>query len=110
MRAVTAQEMIFPGAPRTVKMACGENPKGGNDFPTTKMGNVSGYREAFIAAAAYRNEWDEWLADYLDEQDKAFLEFLKADWEAFQAMQGIKADAVPKPPTIPHPVSERFSE
>ncbi|MDH3735355.1 MAG: amidohydrolase family protein [Gemmatimonadota bacterium] len=62
VRAVTAQQMIFPGAARSVKMACGENPRGGSDFPTTKMGNVSGYREAFVAAAAYRDEWDGWLA------------------------------------------------
>lgn len=60
--ARTAQEMLFPGAPRSVKLACGENPKRGDEFPTTKMGNVSGYRSAFIAAAKYRDEWDEWLA------------------------------------------------
>ncbi len=61
--ARTAQELLFPDAPRSVKMACGENPKGGSDFPTTKMGNVSGYRAAFIAAQTYRDDWDEWLAD-----------------------------------------------
>lgn len=60
--ARTAQEMLFPGAPRTVKMACGENPKRGNGFPSTKMGNVAGYREAFIDATKYRNEWDAWIA------------------------------------------------
>ncbi|WP_420447322.1 amidohydrolase family protein [Candidatus Palauibacter sp.] len=61
--ARTPQEMLFPDAPRTVKLACGENPKRGNEFPTTKMGNVFGYRQAFIAGEKYRREWDAWLAD-----------------------------------------------
>jgi imidazolonepropionase-like amidohydrolase len=59
--ARTAQEMMFPGAPHTVKLACGENPRRGNGYPNTKMGNVAGYRAAFIAAAKYRAEWDTWL-------------------------------------------------
>jgi imidazolonepropionase-like amidohydrolase len=62
VQAVTAYEMMFPGAPRSVKLACGENPRGGDGFPRTKMGNVAGYREAFIAATKYRDEWDGWLA------------------------------------------------
>ena len=59
--ARTAQEMMFPGAPHTVKFACGENPRRGNGYPNTKMGNVAGYRAAFIDAARYREEWDAWL-------------------------------------------------
>ncbi len=61
--AITPQEMIFPDAPHTVKLACGENPKRGAEFPTTKMGNVYGYRQAFIDGARYRDEWDAWLAN-----------------------------------------------
>ena len=49
--------MRFPGAPDTLKMACGENPKrvygGKGGAPSTRMGNVRGYREAFAAAARY---------------------------------------------------------
>ena len=61
--ARTAQAMLFPGAPWGLKMACGENPKRGNGYPTTRMGNVAGYRAAFIKAEAYRKKWDEWLSN-----------------------------------------------
>ncbi len=54
------QEMKFPGAPYGMKMACGENPKrvyGRRDMaPSTRMGNVAGYRTAWIAAADYRDK------------------------------------------------------
>ncbi|MFQ5568466.1 MAG: amidohydrolase [Rhodothermales bacterium] len=61
--ARTPQEMIFPDAPHGIKMACGENPKRGGGYPNTRMGNVAGYRNAFIQAERYRAQWDEWLAD-----------------------------------------------
>jgi imidazolonepropionase-like amidohydrolase len=63
--ARTAQAMKFPGARYGLKMACGENPKrvyaqrGG---PSTRMGNVAGYRAAWIRAQDYRGRWDRWLA------------------------------------------------
>ncbi|HEX5724706.1 MAG TPA: amidohydrolase [Longimicrobiaceae bacterium] len=58
----TVQGMKFPGAPYGVKMACGENPKRvyQNRGPSTRMGNVAGYREAWIRATDYRRRWDEW--------------------------------------------------
>jgi imidazolonepropionase-like amidohydrolase len=53
----TVQGMKFPGAPYGLKMACGENPKrvyGGRQRPpSTRMGNVAGYRAAWIKAADY---------------------------------------------------------
>jgi imidazolonepropionase-like amidohydrolase/predicted small secreted protein len=62
--SVTMQGMKFPGAPYGVKMACGENPSrvygGRNQSPATGMGNVAGYRAAFIAAQDYRDKWDKW--------------------------------------------------
>lgn len=61
--ARTAQAMLFPDAPWGLKMACGENPKRGNGYPETRMGNVAGYRNAFIEADRYRREWDAWLDD-----------------------------------------------
>ena len=63
--ARTAQEMKFPGAPYGVKFACGENPKRvyQNRGPSTRMGNMAGYRAAFIQAEQYRQRWDKWLAD-----------------------------------------------
>ena len=57
--ATTYQGMKFPGAPHGLKMACGENPKrvyGQKGGPATRMGNVAGYRAAFIDAADYRDK------------------------------------------------------
>ena len=55
--ARTVQEMKFPGAPQSLKMACGENPSrvyGERDSsPATGMGNVAGYRQAFAEAQEY---------------------------------------------------------
>ncbi|HUO80640.1 MAG TPA: amidohydrolase [Steroidobacteraceae bacterium] len=55
--AVTYQAMKFPGAPQGLKMACGENPKrvygGRNVAPSTRMGNVAGYRAQWIEAQEY---------------------------------------------------------
>ena len=54
--ATTAQGMKFPDAPHGLKMACGENPKrvyGQKGGPSTRMGNVAGYRAALIDAQEY---------------------------------------------------------
>lgn len=55
-----ARAMRFPGAPDSVKMACGENPKrvygGRGAAPATRMGNLRGYREAFAQADKFRRE------------------------------------------------------
>ena len=63
--------MKFPGAAYGLKMACGENPKrvyGGNkQAPSTRMGNVAGYRQAFADAQDYQQQWDKYhreLAEY----------------------------------------------
>ena len=54
----TVAGMKFPGAPYGLKMACGENPKRvyGNKgrAPSTRMGNVAGYRAAWIDALDYK--------------------------------------------------------
>ncbi len=66
--ARTVQEMKFPGARYGLKMACGENPKRlygrRNQFPSTRMGNMAGYRGAFIQAEQYRRRWDKWNDDH----------------------------------------------
>lgn len=57
----SVQGMKFPNAPYGIKMACGENPKrvyGEKGGPSTRMGNMAGYRAAFIGASDYRNKWD----------------------------------------------------
>ncbi|WP_291842624.1 amidohydrolase [Maricaulis sp.] len=63
----TVQDMKFPDAPYTLKMACGENPSRvyGNrgQSPATDMGNMAGYRAAWIRASDYRDSWhDYWEA------------------------------------------------
>jgi len=61
--ARSVQEMKYPGAPYGLKMACGENPKRvyQRSGPSTRMGNMAGYRAAFIEAEQYRRKWDNWL-------------------------------------------------
>ena len=65
--SVTYQAMKFPGAPWGLKMACGENPKrvygGKGGAPMTRMGNVAGYRAAFIEAQAYMRAQDKYQAE-----------------------------------------------
>ena len=58
----SVQGMKFPGAPYGLKMACGENPKRvyAQRGPSTRMGNVAGYRAAWIQAEGYRRRWDKW--------------------------------------------------
>lgn len=67
--SVTYQGMKFPGAPQGLKMACGENPKrvygGKGTFPSTRMGNVAGYRAQWVEAQEYlrdRQEYERKLA------------------------------------------------
>jgi imidazolonepropionase-like amidohydrolase len=68
--SVTYQGMKFPGAPQGLKMACGENPKrvyGRKEkFPSTRMGNVAGYRAQWMEAQEYirdRQEYEKQLAE-----------------------------------------------
>ncbi|HEX2779778.1 MAG TPA: hypothetical protein VHM30_09785, partial [Gemmatimonadaceae bacterium] len=64
--ARSAQGMKFPGAKYGLKMACGENPKRvyAQRGPSTRMGNVAGYRAAWIQAEQYRRRWDKWNANH----------------------------------------------
>lgn len=63
--SVTYQGMKFPGAPQGLKMACGENPKrvygaDKHQFPSTRMGNVAGYRAQWIEAQEYLRDQQEY--------------------------------------------------
>lgn len=64
----TMQGMKFPDAPYGLKMACGENPKrvyGSKSIaPSTRMGNMAGYRQAFAEAAEYKRAWEKYERDY----------------------------------------------
>ena len=63
--SVTMMGMKFPDAPHSLKMACGENPKrvyGKKGGPGTRMGNMAGYRTAWIAAKKYDKSWSDYEA------------------------------------------------
>jgi imidazolonepropionase-like amidohydrolase len=57
--ARTLSGLMFEGAPRGIKMACGENPKRvygeDEDGPSTRMGNLAGMRGELQAALDYRD-------------------------------------------------------
>ena len=59
--ANTVPDMKFPGAPHSLKMACGENPKRvySSRGPSTRMGNVAGYRDAWIGAEKYKKSLEK---------------------------------------------------
>lgn len=62
--ARTQQGMKFPGAPYTLKMACGENPKrvygNRNQAPGSRMGNMAVNRQTWAKAQEYRRKWDDY--------------------------------------------------
>ncbi len=66
--STTMQGMKFPDAPYGLKMACGENPKRNYKSkgvpPSTRMGSMAVFREAWIGATEYKRAWDKYNADY----------------------------------------------
>jgi imidazolonepropionase-like amidohydrolase len=68
----TVQGMKFPGAPYSLKMACGENPKRvygeKGRMPSTRMGNFAVNRATWIKAQEYRAKRD---AGKLESRDLA---------------------------------------
>lgn len=78
----TLKGMAMDGAPRGIKMACGENPKRvyGDDpkGPSTRMGNLAGMRAAFQGARDYslaRRTWREKPA--LDADKEVLLDVMR---------------------------------
>jgi imidazolonepropionase-like amidohydrolase len=82
--AKTYQQMKFPGAPQGLKMACGENPKRNygrkGQIPSTRMGNVAAYRQAFADAQDYQQQLDKYQRE-LSEYETKSKEKPKADDE-----------------------------
>ena len=66
--ARTYQSMKFPGAPHGLKMACGENPKRvyASRGPSTAMGNMAGWRSAWIRGSKYRDDVAKWRKEGAD--------------------------------------------
>jgi len=60
----SVQDMKFPGAPYSLKMACGENPKrvygSKGQMPQTRMGNIAYARQTWSDAVAYKRRWDDY--------------------------------------------------
>ena len=60
----SVQDMKFPGAPYSLKMACGENPKrvygSRNQMPQTRMGNIAYARQTWADATEYKRKWDDY--------------------------------------------------
>jgi imidazolonepropionase-like amidohydrolase len=92
--ATSYQAMKFPNAPQGLKMACGENPKrvygGQARAPSTRMGNVAGYRQAFADAQDYREQWRKYEREVTEYQKKAADKKDQKDSE--------EADSPPVPP------------
>ena len=60
------EQMLFPGAPSSIKFASGENPKrvfgSRQQLPSTRMGNFAVQRQALEDARDYIHQWDEYNA------------------------------------------------
>ncbi len=63
---LSRDQMLFAGAPRSIKFASGENPKrvfgGKGVLPSTRMGNFAVQREALLEAKQYMQDWDDYNA------------------------------------------------
>jgi len=103
VQAVTYQAMKFPGAAYGLKMACGENPKrvygGKNTAPSTRMGNVAGYRQAFADAQDYQQQWDKYHRE-LAEYNKKKAEHADGTAKKSKDKDGA-SDKEPTPPSPP---------
>ena len=94
----SADEVRFPGAPPTVKMACGENPKrvyGEKGVLVTRMAEYAAFRTAFQQAAEYRAKLATYRATRAEWDAKRAR---AAEQEASAAADGKPARVKPEPP------------
>jgi imidazolonepropionase-like amidohydrolase len=79
-------QMLFPGAPQSIKFASGENPKrvfgGRNQLPSTRMGNFEVMRQSFLDAQDYMRQWD------------AYNEKVKTDKNATPPKRDLRLEAL----------------
>lgn len=101
--ARTTDEAAFPGAPATLKMACGENPKrvyGDKGGPSTRMGEYAAFRAAFHEANAYNARWARYHRSqklWLDKKRRA------EELDARAKERGgapVKTENAPEPPAL----------
>ncbi|MGE5321565.1 MAG: amidohydrolase family protein [Actinomycetota bacterium] len=80
-------QMIFPGAPQSIKFASGENPKrvygSRHQLPSTRMGNFEVMRASFVEARDYMRAWDAYDA-----------KVKKGDKDAVPPKRDLKLDAL----------------
>ncbi len=101
--ARTTDEAAFPGAPPTVKMACGENPKrvyGEKGGPSTRMGEYAAFRAAFLEANAYNARWVKYRRSQKLWQEKRQR---AAELDAKAKERGgppVKTETAPEPPGV----------
>lgn len=76
--AFTVQQMKFPEAPYSLKMACGENPKrvygSRQQAPGSRMGNMAGFRAAWAKAVEYKANWEDFENGLISERPERDLE------------------------------------
>jgi imidazolonepropionase-like amidohydrolase len=98
----TSDEVAFPGAPRTLKMACGENPKrvyGEKGGPRTRMGEYPAFRAAFNDARTYlakQASYDRTRALWLKKKARA----AELDARQTNPKLRVKVEAAPEPPPV----------
>jgi imidazolonepropionase-like amidohydrolase len=99
----SADEVAFPGAPATLKMACGENPKrvyGEKEGPKTRMAEYAAFRTSFHQAAAYAQKLATYEADRsLWLKKKARAKELDAELEK-KGKPHLAGEAPPTPPDV----------
>ncbi len=99
----TTDEVAFPGAPATIKIACGENPKrvyGEKGGPSTRMGVYAAFRAAFLEANAYNAKWTKYRRGqqlWQEKRDRAAQ--LDAQSKA-RGGQPVKTESAPEPPSV----------
>ena len=79
----TLDGLLFEGAPRGMKMACGENPKrvykDDEDGPSTRMGNLAAMRAAFQGALDYQAARARRDPPPMDHKQEALLDVLRGE-------------------------------
>jgi imidazolonepropionase-like amidohydrolase len=80
-------QLLFPGAPQSIKFASGENPKrvygSRHQLPSTRMGNFEVMRSSFVEAREYMRSWDDYEA-----------KVKKGDKDATPPKRDLKLDAL----------------
>ncbi len=95
-------EVAFPGAPHTLKMACGENPKrvyGDKAGPKTRMGEYAMFRSAFYKARAYAAKqaaYDRSRAQWIKKRDRA----AELDAKLAPGQPKVKVESAPEEPGV----------